>query len=79
MKKACKSYEYDRVVYLGLSTFVYQTGDNHLLREGILFGDDLDGIFLFSGMLGIIDAQPKLIRESAGNMDRLCHLLLSCE
>ena len=54
-------------VYLGPPTFAYQIGDVHLSREGILSGDDLDGIFPFLEMQGIIAAQPKQIQEPAGS------------
>ncbi len=54
-------------VYLGPPTFAYQIGDIHLSREGILSGNDLDGIFPFLEMQGIVAAQPKMIQESAEN------------
>ena len=59
-----------RAVYLGPPTFAYQIGDIHLSREGILSGDDLDGIFPFLEMQGIITAQPKLIQEPAGSAEQ---------
>lgn len=63
---ALAQYMNTRAVYLGPSTFAYQIGDIHLSREGILSGDDLDGIFSFLEMQGIITAQPKQIQEPAG-------------
>ena len=54
-------------IYLGPPTFAYQIGDIHLSREGILSGVDLDGIFPFLEMQGIITAQPKMIQEPAEN------------
>ena len=55
---ALAQYMNTRAVYLGPPTFAYQIGDIHLSREGILSGDDLDGIFPFLEMQGIITAQP---------------------
>jgi len=52
-----------RAVYLGPPTFAYQIGDIHLSREGILSGNDLDGIFPFLEMQGIGVVQPKQIQE----------------
>ena len=50
---ALAQYMNTRAVYLGPPTFAYQIGDIHLSREGILSGDDLDGIFPFLEMQGI--------------------------
>ena len=63
LASALAQYLNNRAVYLGPPTFAYQIGDIHLSREGILSGDDLDGIFPFLEMQGIIAAQPKLIQE----------------
>ena len=60
---ALAQYMNTRAVYLGPPTFAYQIGDIHLSREGILSGDDLDGIFPFLEMQGIVAAQPKQIQE----------------
>lgn len=60
---ALAQYMNTRAVYLGPPTFAYQIGDIHLSREGILSGDDLDGIFPFLEMQGIIAVQPKQIQE----------------
>ena len=67
LANALAQYLNTRAVYLGPPTFAYQIGDIHLSREGILFGNDLDGIFPFLEMQGIITTQPKLIQESAGS------------
>lgn len=67
LANALAQYMNTRAVYLGPPTFAYQIGDIHLSREGILSGDDLDGIFPFLEMQGIIAAQPKLIQEPAGS------------
>ena len=64
---ALAQYMNTRAVYLGSPTFAYQIGDIHLSREGILSGDDLDGIFPFLEMQGIVAAQPKQIQELAGS------------
>ena len=63
LASALAQYLNTRTVYLGPPTFAYQIGDIHLSREGILSGNDLDGIFPFLEMQGIIAAQPKLIQE----------------
>ena len=57
------------MIFVGKQGFhrTYQIGDIYLSREGILSGDDLDGIFPFLGMQGIITAQPKIIQEPAEN------------
>ena len=65
LASALAQYLNTRAVYLGPPTFAYQIGDIHLSREGILPGDDLDGIFPFLEMQGIIAAQLKLIQELA--------------
>ncbi|MBQ7886667.1 MAG: hypothetical protein IJ313_07215 [Clostridia bacterium] len=62
---ALAQYMNTRAVYLGPPTFAYQIGDIHLSREGILSGNDLDGIFPFLEMQGIVAAQPKTIQEPA--------------
>ena len=67
LASALAQYMNTRAVYLGPPTFAYQIGDIHLSREGILSGDDLDGIFPFLEMQGIIAAQPKLIQEPEGS------------
>ena len=67
LASALAQYMNTRAVYLGPPTFAYQIGDIHLSREGILSGDDLDGIFPFLEMQGIITAQPKMIQEPAEN------------
>lgn len=67
LASALAQYMNTRAVYLGLPTFAYQIGDIHLSREGILSGNDLDGIFPFLEMQGIITAQPKMIQEPAEN------------
>ncbi len=64
---ALAQYMNTHAVYLGPPTFAYQIGDIHLSREGILSGDDLDGIFPFLEMQGIVVAQPKTIQEPAEN------------
>ena len=64
---ALAEYLNTRAVYLGPPTFAYQIGDIHLSREGILSGNDLDGIFPFLEMQGIVAAQPKTIQEPAEN------------
>ena len=64
---ALAQYMNTRAVYLGPPTFAYQIGDIHLSREGILSGNDLDGIFPFLEMQGIIATQPKTIQEPAEN------------
>ena len=64
---ALAQYMNTRAVYLGPPTFAYQIGDIHLSREGILSGNDLDGIFPFLEMQGIITAQPKQIQEPVGS------------
>ena len=66
LASALAEYLDTRAVYLGPPTFAYQIGDIHLSREGILSGDDLDGIFPFLEMQGIITAQPKQLQEPAG-------------
>ena len=67
LASALAQYMNTRAVYLGPPTFAYQIGDIHLSREGILSGNDLDGIFPFLEMQGIIAAQPKLIQEPEGS------------
>lgn len=67
LASALAEYLNTRAVYLGPPTFAYQIGDIYLSREGILSGDDLDGIFPFLEMQGIITAQPKIIQEPAEN------------
>ena len=67
LASALAQYLNTRAVYLGPPTFAYQIGDIHLSREGILSGNDLDGIFPFLEMQGIIAAQPKLIQEPEGS------------
>ena len=67
LASALAQYMDTRAVYLGPPTFAYQIGDIHLSREGILSGDDLDGIFPFLEMQGIIAVQPKMIQEPAEN------------
>ena len=67
LANALAQYMNTRAVYLGPPTFAYQIGDIHLSREGILSGNDLDGIFPFLEMQGIITAQPKMIQEPAKN------------
>lgn len=54
-------------VYLGPPTFAYQIGNIHLSREGILSGNNLDGIFPFLEMQGVITVQPKQIQKPAEN------------
>jgi len=54
-------------ISLGPPTFAYQIGDIHLSREGIPSGDDLDGIFPFLEIQGIVATQPKTIQEPAGS------------
>ena len=66
LANALAQYMNTRAIYLGPPTFAYQIGDIHLSREGILSGNDLDGIFPFLEMQGIIAAQPKQIQEPAG-------------
>lgn len=53
LASALAQYMNTRAVYLGPPTFAYQIGDIHLSREGILSGNDLDGIFPFLEMQGI--------------------------
>ena len=67
LASALAQYMNTRAVYLGPPTFAYQIGDIHLSREGILSGNDLDGIFPFLEMQGIVAAQPKTIQEPAEN------------
>ena len=67
LASALAQYMNTRAVYLGPPTFAYQIGDIHLSREEILSGDDLDGIFPFLEMQGIISAQPKMIQKPAEN------------
>ena len=67
LASALAQYLNTRAVYLGPPTFAYQIGDIHLSREGILSGNDLDGIFPFLEMQGIVAAQPKQIQEPAEN------------
>ena len=67
LASALAQYLNTRAVYLGPPTFAYQIGDIHLSREGILSGDDLDGIFPFLEMQGIVAAQPKTIQEPTEN------------
>ena len=67
LASALAEYLNTRAVYLGPPTFAYQIGDIHLSREGILSGNDLDGIFPFLEMQGIVTAQPKMIQEPAGS------------
>ena len=67
LASALAEYLNTRAVYLGPPTFAYQIGDIHLSREGILSGDDLDGIFPFLEMQGIVAAQPKTIQEITGS------------
>ena len=67
LASALAEYLNTRAVYLGPPTFAYQIGDIHLSREGILSGDDLDGIFSFLEMQGIVAAQPKTIQEITGS------------
>ena len=66
LANALAQYMNTRAIYLGPPTFAYQIGDIHLSREGILSRDDLDGIFPFLEMQGIITAQPKMIQEPVG-------------
>lgn len=44
LASALAQYMNTRAVYLGPPTFAYQIGDIHLSREGILSGNDLDGM-----------------------------------
>ena len=67
LANALAQYMNTRAIYLGPPTFAYQIGDIHLSREGILSGDDLDGIFPFLEMQGIITVQHKLIQKTAGS------------
>ena len=67
LASALAEYLNTHAVYLGPPTFAYQIGDIHLSREGILSGNDLDGIFPFLEMQGIVAAQPKMIQEPAEN------------
>jgi len=67
LASALAEYLNTRAVYLGPPTFAYQIGDIHLSREGILSGNDLDGIFPFLEMQGIVTAQPKMIQEITGS------------
>ena len=67
LARTLAQYMNTRAVYLGPPTFAYQIGDIHLSREGILSGNDLDGIFPFLEMQGIIAAQPKQIQEPVGS------------
>ena len=55
---ALAQYMNTRAVYLGPPTFAYQIGDIHLSREGILSGDDLDGIFPFLKMQASLPHSP---------------------
>ena len=70
LANALAQYMNTRAVYLGPPTFAYQIGGIHLSREGILSGDDLDGIFPFLEMQGIITTQPKLIQEPVGRTEQ---------
>ena len=76
LASALAQYLNTRAVYLGPPTFAYQIGDIHLSREGILSGDDLDRIFPFLEMQGIITAQPKTIQEPAENTAPSIRILL---
>ena len=67
LANALAQYMNTRAVYLGPPTFAYQIGGIHLSREGILSGVDLDGIFPFLEMQGIITTQSKMIQEPAEN------------
>ena len=67
LANALAQYMNTRAVYLGPPTFAYQIGDIYLSREEILSGNDLDGIFPFLEMQGIVTAQPKMIQEPAGS------------
>jgi len=67
LASALAQYMNTHAVYLGPPTFAYQIGDIHLSREGILSGNDLDGIFPFLEMQGIITTQSKMIQEPAEN------------
>ena len=67
LASALAQYMNTRAIYLGPPTFAYQIGDIHLSREGILSGNDQDGIFPFLEMQGIITAQPKQIQEPVGS------------
>ena len=67
LASALAEYLNTRAAYLGPPTFAYQIGDIHLSREGILSGADLDGIFPFLEMQGIVAVQPKTIQEPAVN------------
>ena len=67
LASALAQYMNTRAVYLGPPTFAYQIGDIHLSRVGILSGNDLDGIFPFLEMHGIITVQPKQIQKLAEN------------
>ena len=67
LASALAEYLNTRAVYLGPPTFAYQIGDIHLSREGILSGNDLDGIFPFLEMQGIVTAQPKMIQKLTGS------------
>ena len=70
LASALAQYMNTRAVYLGPPIFAYQIGDIHLSREGILSGDDLDGIFPFLEMQGIITVQHKLIQEPVGRTEQ---------
>ena len=76
LASALAQYLNTRAIYLGPPTFAYQIGDIHLSREGILSGDDLDGIFPFLEMQGIVAAQPKMIQEPAENTAPSIQILL---
>ena len=67
LASALAQYMNTHAVYLGPPTFAYQIGDIHLSREGILSGNDLDGIFPFLEMQGIVAAQLKTIRKPTEN------------
>ena len=70
LASAPAQYMNTHAVYLGPPTFAYQIGDIHLLREGILSGDDLDGIFPFLEMQSIVTAQRKMSQELTGSTEQ---------
>jgi len=70
LASALAQYMNSRAIYLGPPTFAYQIGDIHLSRKGILSGNDLDGIFPFLEMQGIVTAQRKMIQELTGSTEQ---------
>ena len=76
LASALAQYKNTRAVYLGPPTFAYQIGDIHLSREGILSGNDLDGIFPFLEMQGIVAAQPKQIQQPVDSAASSIQILL---